>query len=81
MEITRELVLEVTRCSLEDFNNALKGYFKTKQKKPSDFKGTEFDGIDEFIKDFKKEGYCKKEPPQTEKEWVEHIESYAEYWF
>ena len=79
--VTRERVLKVTECSLEVFNDQLVSYYETKQHTPSEGFN---DGIECFISDFRKEGWCK-----TELRSIIHtlfhldfaIHCYGEYWF
>ena len=79
--VTRSRVLKVTECSLAVFNDQLAGYYETKQHTPDEgFK----DGVEAFISDFRKEGWCK-----TEFRHIIHtlfhlnsaIHEYGCYWF
>ena len=78
--VTRNRVLKVSKLEEIDFDAALMGYYETKQKKPGD----DYDGVDAFIKDFRKEGWCKRELRDildTLFHLNREIDSYAEYWF
>lgn len=56
--VTRSRVLKISGCSLTEFNDMLVSYYGTKQHSPDEgFK----DGIEAFISDFLKEGWCKTE--------------------
>lgn len=68
MMVTRNRVLKATGCSIEDFAEVV----------------NDPDGIDCFIKDFRKEGWCKTEL-RSILDTLFHLNSgindYAEYWF
>ena len=68
MMVTRNRVLKATGCSIEDFAEVV--------NRP--------DGIDCFIKDFRKEGWCDTEL-RSILDTLFHlnraINDYAEYWF
>ena len=66
--VTRNRVLKATRCSIEDFAEVANNP----------------DGIDCFIKDFRREGWCKTELRSildTLFHLNREIDCYAEYWF
>ena len=68
MMVTRNRVLKATRCSIEDFAEVVNNP----------------DGIDCFIKDFRREGWCKTELRSildTLFHLNREIDCYAEYWF
>lgn len=79
--VTRNRVIKATECSEKVFNDMLQGYYSTKQHSPDEgFK----DGVDCFISDFRKEGWCKRELRSildTLFHLNDHIDRYAEYWF
>ena len=68
MMVTRNRVLKATGCSIEDFAEVVNNP----------------DGVDCFIKDFRKEGWCKTELRSildTLFHLNREINDYAEYWF
>ena len=68
MMVTHNRVLKATGCSIEDFAEAVNNP----------------DGVDCFIKDFRKEGWCKTELRSildTLFHLNREINDYAEYWF
>ena len=68
MMVTRNRVLKATGCSIEDFTRM----------------GYSYDGIDCFIKDFRREGWCDTELRSildTLFHLNREINDYAEYWF
>lgn len=78
--VTRNRVLKVSKLEEIDFDAALMGYYETKQKKPGD----DYDGVDAFIKDFRKEGWCKTELRSilyTLFHLNREIGEYGIYWF
>ena len=77
--VTRERVLRVTRCSVEDFNNHVATWAKYAWLLEYGF-----DGVDIFIKHFCKEGWCKRELcsiVHTLFHLDEEIFEYGIYWF
>lgn len=79
--VTRNRVIKVTECDKEVFNDMLQGYYSTKQHSPDEgFK----DGVNCFISDFRKEGWCKVEFRSilhTLFHLNETIHEYGCYWF
>ena len=68
MMVTRNRVLKATRCSIEDFTEVVNSP----------------DGIDCFIKDFRREGWCDTEL-RSILDTLFHlnraIDDYGQYWF
>ena len=79
--VTRNRVIKATGCSEKIFNDMLQGYYSTKQHSPDEgFK----DGVDCFISDFRKEGWCKTELRDildTLFHLGREINEYGYYWF
>ena len=79
--VTRALVIKSTGCSEKDFNDQLQGYYSTTQHSLDEgFK----DGVDAFISDFRKEGWCKTELRDildTLFHLGREINEYGTYWF
>jgi hypothetical protein len=79
--VTRERVLKVSELEEIDFDAQLMQYFETEQHSPDE---GFYDGVEAFIADFRKEGWCK-----TELRSIIHtlfhldfaIHCYGEYWF
>ena len=77
MKLDAKKVLEWTGLTEEDFDKSLEQYFELKQKKPEGKTGLQV-----FIEDFMKEGWCKKEKPElSENELEEAVQDYVVYWF
>lgn len=84
--VTRKRVLKATQCSEMDFDAMLMEYFEVHMKDPKD---NYYDGIDAFIRDFRKEGWCKEEILTRDCNCIlstlfhlnERINEYALYWF
>lgn len=79
--VTRKRVLKATKVEEIDFDAMLMQYFETKQKSPED---NYYDGVDAFIRDFLKEGWCKEEYRDifdTLFHLNREISEYGTYWF
>ena len=85
--VTRERVLKVSGLKVEDFNkwvnDIIAGQYSSAHEY-SKWLAHGYDGVDCFIKDFCKEGWCKRELRDildTLFHLNREIDDYAGYWF
>ena len=87
MMVTRNRVIKATGCPIEDFTRTVNRIIIAQSYNSHEYLMRmmyDYDGVDCFIKDFRKEGWCKTELRSilgTLFHLNREINDYAEYWF